>query len=925
MNLSQPYYIEKRNGPAHLDLAGEWEFACTDAPTDPAEIDWTMKAQVPGTVYWQLYEAGVLPHPYEKNNSKLYAWVDNKVWYYRRKFTVEEDRRADRAFLCLDGCAYYTRLFLNGELLGEHEGMFGGPYAEVAKKLRYGGENELVVEVKACDYGYAPDKWDSHNPDLSVKNFPIIPWNLARDKYSTPGDFIAIGPWGDIRIEFLPAYHLSRPVFFTESIDGNDVRVRFEVEISDPDVNELKALLCCTNQDMTLQFGLSFGTPDIRKDRRFEIRVRLTDRETGAIVYDESETYSPPDWMSSGISYEYFENHFYRRSILLENAKLWQPVGLGTPALYDAEITLTDENGVLLDTQRLSYGARIIEREYTAGEKLRARWGRYAFKVNGKPIFLTGLNWMPLDFFLRLPYEEYRWTLEQARDAGVQLLRVWNGGGIQETETFYDLCDELGIMVWQDGFPANNLTSNWDHSVLLNQAAMNLYRMRRHPSLAILCGGNEFNPYAADNLSSMAVMEELAEDLAPGVGFIRTTPDRGSAHIYTDMEPTCYRQLYRQIPFLGESGVHAFPCYKSLRQQISEEEFNRPLSDIFTEEFERKNPELRNHFCEFIPSRIPRMLSRASAITDIDGISLEDLCEATQMASYEFYEIMIQAMRENYPVTGGLMPWVYRRPSVAVGIQIMDGLGDPLAPYYALKEAYKPLTAIVSLPYVTWAAGEDVPLTVRVVNGAGERGARTLIVRLYGPDLSEICSQTRGIALDGEYQTVFDFPAFRLPEDFREKFFFVEASLYGDDALCARSFYWPKVLAAMDDPDFRTARRTGPQPNLMFEKGPWLKRQIEEGPGTRLTASVDGCQREGCRLSFRLTVKNDGPVPAFPVRPDTVDDGTVCAMEDSYFFLRPGEERVLKGDVLLRDNAPEVPTLRLTAWNTPTVELLLRY
>ena len=70
-------------------------------------------------------------------------------------------------------------------------------------------------------------------------------------------------------------------------------------------------------------------------------------------------------------------------------------------------------------------------------------------------------------------------------------------------------------------------------------------------------------------------------------------------------------------------------------------------------------------------------------------------------------------------------------------------------------------------------------------------------------------------------------------------------------------------------------------------------------------------------------MKNDGQVPAFPVRPDIVDDGTVCAMEDSFFFLRPGEERVLRGDVLLRDNAPEVPTLRLNAWNAPAIDLLL--
>ena len=920
MNLSQPYYIDERSGGAHLDLAGAWDFAYTDSQTDPAAIEWTMKARVPGTVYWQLYEAGVLPHPYEGNNSKLYSWVDNKVWYYRRTFTVAAEKRADRAFLCLDGCAYYTRLFLNGELLGDHEGMFGGPCAEVAHRLNYGGENELVLEVRACDYGYEPEKWDSHNPDLSVKNFPIVPWNLARDRYSTPGDFIAIGPWGGVRLEFLPQYHLSRPVLRTEAIEGDEVRVHFETEISDPDVDELRVLLSLSEPGGAMQFSLCDGTPDTRKDRRLGVRLTLTDRATGQVVYDEAEPYSPPDWKSSAVSPTFYENHHYQRKLTLKGVRLWQPVGLGEPCLYDAAVSLTDERGALLDSLRLTFGARLIEQEYTAGEKLRARWGKYAFRVNGRRVFVNGLNWMPLDFFLRLPYEEYRWTLQRARDAGVQLIRVWNGGGIPETETFYDLCDELGIMVWQDGFPANGVTSNWNHDVLLNQAAMNLFRIRRHPSLAILCGGNEFNPYATDNLASMAVMEELAEDLAPDIGFIRTTPDRGSTHTYTDMEPTCYRQYYKSVPFLSESGIHSFPSLKSLRQQISPEEFNRPLSDIFTDAFERENPELRNHFCEFIPSRIPRMLSRASAIVDIKGISLEELCEATQIASYEFYEIMIQAMRENYPVTGGLMPWVYRRPSVAVGIQLMDGLGDPIAPYYALKEAYKPLTVLTSLPYVTWAVGEEVPLDARVINAAGETGTRTLIVRLYGPDFSELVCQTRTVALDGAYQTVLQMPPFRIPDSFRDKFFFIETSLFEGDVLRARSFYWPKALAAMDDPAFRAKRREGRQPNMMFDKGPWLKRQIAEGPQTRLTASVAGVRREGCRMSFALTVKNAGPAPAFPVRPDTVDDGTVCAMEDSFFLLRPGEERVLTGEVLLRDGAPAVPTLRLSCWNAPAVE-----
>ena len=200
MNLSQPYYIDPRESAAHLSLNGQWDFTYTDAETAPGLIQWNMTTSIPNSVYWSLYEAGVLPHPHEKNNSKQYAWVDQKIWYYRKVFSLTEAQRAAHAFLCFEGAAYYTRVFLNGEELGSHEGMFGGPVVDVADRLNYAGENELVVEVKACDYGYEEGTWNPHNPDLSVINYPIIPWNLARDKGSTPGDFIdSVGRRGRLR------------------------------------------------------------------------------------------------------------------------------------------------------------------------------------------------------------------------------------------------------------------------------------------------------------------------------------------------------------------------------------------------------------------------------------------------------------------------------------------------------------------------------------------------------------------------------------------------------------------------------------------------------------------------------------------------------------------------------------------------------
>lgn len=205
---------------------------------------------------------------------------------------------------------------------------------------------------------------------------------------------------------------------------------------------------------------------------------------------------------------------------------------------------------------------------------------------------------------------------------------------------------------WESGSGVHHLFSVIPR--LKEQVCLNLYRIRNRPSLALHCGGNEFNPCSFGNASSMFVIERNIRDLDPSRPFKRTTPDMGSAHIYRDMEPARYRRCYGQLPFVAESGIHSFPSAKSLRQLMSAVESARPVDNMMDDSFRRTHPELLNHFTEYVPERVPRMLARASAITDIASAGIEELAEATQMASAEFYQIMSQSMRENYPVTGGL-------------------------------------------------------------------------------------------------------------------------------------------------------------------------------------------------------------------------------------------------------------------------------
>jgi len=122
--LWQPYYISPRSGPQHVSLGGKWDLGYRDTPISGFEDlseqpKWT-SAQVPSSVQWALYRAGELPHPYYHLNSKKYNWVPDKVWYYRRQFQVPSSVQGQYVFLCFDGLGYYSKIWLNGELLGRH-------------------------------------------------------------------------------------------------------------------------------------------------------------------------------------------------------------------------------------------------------------------------------------------------------------------------------------------------------------------------------------------------------------------------------------------------------------------------------------------------------------------------------------------------------------------------------------------------------------------------------------------------------------------------------------------------------------------------------------------------------------------------------------------------------------------------------------
>ena len=896
--LWRPYYISPRPAPQHLSLASDWQLGYRDRAIENLNelergVRW-IRTAAPSTVQWALYRAGELPHPYEHLNSKQYEWVDQKVWYYRRSFDLPASARGSYVFLCFDGVDYYSRVWLNGVLLGRHEGMFGGPAAEISESARYGSSNEVLVEVKAGNFG-VKKTFDSHATGTVIK-----PWVLAGGVGAEA--FFPLGMWRAARVEVVPRTHLERPFLVTRQASEKEARLDLTVEV----LSGMQSLETELHPWQGTQLRTFRDAWTSRPVTGYTLEVELRDRDSARPALRHShplEIYEGRNW--------------FRQAIQVPEPKLWWPNGTGEPHLYGVRLALLHE-GHAVDTLEFDYGIRTIRTVATAGPRTADRWANWQFEVNGRRLFVKGVNWMPADLLLDLPRERYEWLLGLARSAGVQLLRIW-GAGLLETEEFYSVANEFGLMVWQDFPIANQETPLWPQDVWEAQVLQTIFRLRNHPSLALYCGGNEFNPYSLGNATAIGILERSVADFDGTRAFRRTSPDAGSIHTYPDMDPTWYSKLYRLVPYVSETGMHNLPEPRSILEVVDQREFEKPLSNLYSEAFAATHPDFRHHFVEFQATRVPRMVSRASQIDDMSAPTLESLADASQIGAGEFYQIVSEAMQGNYPVTAGLMPWVFKRPWPVVAIMLVDGFGQPTAPYYFLKRTYEPTHVMVKLPELLWAAGEKVPITAQVSHsGAAGVAGLTASVEVFDDRFRSRWREQQTLTVQpGPSVQTLNLGDFAIPPALEERFFFVVAELRQmGDGLVSRSVYWPRCLRRLADPAFRAKYRESPQPALAFEHGPWLKRQVEAVRTTLNLELVSVRRLEGERARLQARVRNTGQNPGFLVHLDI--DGVKRAFHaaDNFFWLAPDETRLIDLEVLWRESpAGRRPTLTIRAWN----------
>ncbi len=442
--------------PRVQQLNSEWQFRGLN-PTNHPEVNAWHGAQVPGVVQTDLLSSKLIADPFYADNESRLQWIGLTDWEYRTTFQVDADTlRREHVDLVFEGLDTFAEVFLNDQPVLTADNMFRR-WRISARPLLKSGENTLRVvfhspittmipKVKALPYILPSVSTANEGNEENVATAPYTrkaPYQYGWDwgpRYVTIGVWkpVWLEAWDNIRIE---DFHIHQV-----KIGEGSAELAAELEIESSHR---------TTASITISHDNAGGT----------LKTALT------------ETVQ----LDSGIN---------RISIPLRiaAAKLWYPAGYGAQDRYHffAAIKIGSE---MVATAEVKTGLRSIELRRTPDQ-----WGKsFTFVVNGIPVFAKGANVIPFDSFpSRVTAEQYRQILQAAHDANMNMVREW-GGGIYESDDFYDICDELVLLVWQEFMFGGDMVPG-DLAFQDNvraEAVQQLKRLRNHPSVVLWCGNNE--------------------------------------------------------------------------------------------------------------------------------------------------------------------------------------------------------------------------------------------------------------------------------------------------------------------------------------------------------------------------------------------------------------------------------------------------
>jgi beta-mannosidase len=637
----------------------EWQVGYSSS--EYAAPERRVPATVPGAVQLDWAKAeGWGPHTYA-DNWKDYGWMEDVYWTYSTRLDLPQAGDGERLFFVCGGVDYRFKVRLDGEVVHDQEGMFTPFEIELTNRAKPTATLEIVVFPAPKREG-APANTRAE-ADQSCKPAVSYGWDWHPR-------LVPLGIWEETYLEVRTACHLRDAETSYELSNGMDrADVKLTAQVSGLDEVGGAAELVWTLLD--------------REGREvFEVRGAAAGVETV---------------LSSAV----------------DQPQLWWPNGHGEPVLYESVVQLY-VNGALADERHSKVGFRRVKLVMHPGA-----WrkpddfpkGRsnppITLEINGRQIFAKGTNWVNPDIFPgKMTRETYLPLVQLAKEAHMNLFRIW-GGGIVNKDSFFDLCDELGIMVWQE-FPlaCNNYVGTPEYLRVLDQESRSIIRrLRRRACLAMWCGGNElFNSWSGMTEQSLALrlLDRNCYDEDPLTPYIMTSPLMGMAHGNYLFRYHDGRELYEVMPKSAytaytEFGVPSPSPADILKSFIPEDQLFPPKPGTVWETHHAFNAWVGDTWLQ------------PGVIEDYFGPSetLEELVERGQLLQSEGYKCIYEEARRQKPVCSMALNWCYNEPwPTAANNSLICYPAVPKPSYYAVQASCRPVLASARIPKYSWKEGE---------------------------------------------------------------------------------------------------------------------------------------------------------------------------------------------------------------------------
>ncbi|GGB11358.1 glycoside hydrolase family 2 protein [Puia dinghuensis] len=860
---------------------------------------------VPSTVLTGLVANKVYPDPYigmnnmlipdasdsfnRKYNLEQYSYLPGepnpwkKPYWYRTTFPVPAADKGRHFQLIFKGINYRAEVWLNSRIIADSAkmvGMFSVFDLDVSAAIHAGEENALAVKIYPLD----------------VPGEPATPQLEALDEFYENG-----GPTGDIGKnvtmlssvgwDWIPEVHdrnmgIWQPVY---------LRTTGQVVISKPRiVTELPNLPDTSIARLSLDMTLANNSAQSRQGS-VEVTITPENFMGEPISFTKKEALDPGGEKTIHLSAADIP------ALLMHHPRLWWPNGYGQPWLYRIRLKWADGSGISDDTSFV-FGVR------TAGSTATMVNGfvRRDFFVNGKRIHLTGGAWVP-DMMLNRDRQRYDYELRLCRNANINLVRIW-GGGLGETDEFYELADRYGLLVWQDFWITGDTnggfkgSADWplQSAVFVDNVINTIYRIRNHPSLLVWTGGNE--GHARKELydamrDNVANLDGTRPFIPCSSGFSKAPkewkaswPDDQPAGVYSG-GPYSWQddaQYYRLVDagkdwvFKDETGIPSQPPYNTLSRIIPNLVPDKNLPFPLNNTWGYHDACTGNgHYDTYYKAMVDRYGAPAN---------VRDFCDKMQLLNAGGYRSIFEAAGHKLNETGGVMLWKLNAAFPSVIWQVYDWYLEPNAGYYFMQRACEPVhiqlnldDSAVAVVNRTYIKRPDLRFEAQVIGMTGatllkKEGRLSLDTTDVKKVLSlrEVLSQAQGIS----------FVLLRLTD--------------GGGKPLSNNVYW--MSPGHDFADLRSM------------------------PAANVQATVQATAKKDGYTDWTIRFTNTSSRLAFFLNPQVIvggDEVLPSYWSDNYFSIPAGQSVTVKVSCPVAALSGGTPQLRLEGWNIRSEDLRL--